>query len=132
MELIFRDIDDIIELHNAGGLAIAQSIGHTFATTDFVLDSYGDSAHPVKDLINTNLVSLIAFTDSHIIEIQNIYSKHKNSLSITDCSVIFYAMSNKCVLISNQKVLINIGASYNIKTYTTMVYFQEIKLHKTG
>jgi predicted nucleic acid-binding protein len=133
MNLIFRDIDDIANLHIEGVLFISQSISHTWATTDFVIDAYGDdSSHVIHELINIALISLITFSDSEVVEIQKIYLKHKNSLSMADCSVLFYANTTNSVLVSDQKILIDIGASYKIKTYTMSTYFQEVKLYKTG
>jgi hypothetical protein len=133
MNLIFRDIDDIATLHKEGALFIAQSIGHTLATTDFVIDAYGDDrSHVIHELVSLALISLITFSNSEVLEIQKIYWTHKNALSMADCSVLFRAIATKGVLISNQKILLDIGASYKIKTYTTPMYFQDVKLYKTG
>lgn len=132
MHYIFRDIDDISLLLYEGALLIGRDMGHSYSTTDLVLGAYGDNLHPVNGLIKSNIISLKTFAENEFIEIQNLHSKFRSSLSIADCSVIFCAMSTKGILITNEKILYNIGEMHNIKISSPKLYFQNVKLNKTG
>jgi hypothetical protein len=130
--VIFRDIDDISMLYNEGALLEAQTIGHIFYTTDCVLNSYGDDNHQVFKLVGQKMIDVKSFADAEFVLVENIYHKHKDILSITDCSVIYFAMATKGTLITNEKALITICYEYGITTNTANNYYEEVKLFKTG
>lgn len=132
MDIIFRDIDDIGLLYTEGAFNIAYSMGHKFYVTDTVVEAYGDESHVVYDLIKNDLVILKVFDGDKFEEIQNIFSKYKSSLSLADCSIIYCAIATNGVLITSQKVLRNATEDLKIKTYSIELYFQEVKLLKTG
>lgn len=132
MKIIFRDVDDISAFQIEGALCIGRDMGHTFSTTDSVLEAYGDELHLIQGLIKGKIVSLKSFSNEEFLHIQNLFSKYKHSLSMADCSVIYCAIATNGVLLTNEKVLINAASHFNIKTLTTEIYFQEVKLIKTG
>lgn len=132
MHYIFRDIDDVSMLLNEGALGIGRDMGHSFSTTDTVLEAHGDEFHPVKGLIKGNIVSLKTFAENEFVKVQNIFSKYKSSLSLADCSVIYCAIATNGILVTSEKILLNASAVFKIKTCTTALYFQEVKLYKTG
>ena len=119
-------------LHREGAFSNAYAIGHTFYTTDSVIDSYGDDKHPVFELINQRKIALKAFSSGEFIGIEEIYNKHKSVLSIPDCSVIYFAIATKGVVITSDNVLANICIEYNVVTNTANNYYEEVKLYKTG
>lgn len=132
MQYIFRDIDDISMLLNEGALLIGREMGHSYSTTDCVLEAYGDNCHPVHGLIKSNIISLKTFAENEFVKIQNIFLKYRSSLSIADCSVIYCAIATKGVLVTSEKILLSVGEAFNIKTSSSALYFHNVKLNKTG
>jgi len=76
MHYIFRDIDDVSMLLNEGALGIGRDMGHSFSTTDTVLEAHSDEFHPVKRLIKGNIVSLKTFAENEFVKVQNIFSNN--------------------------------------------------------
>ncbi len=132
MDIVFRDIDDIVMLDNIGILKDAGTIGHRIITTDLVLNSFGDNAHIVYSLINEKKITVISFNGQDVFEIKKIYDAKKNQISIADCSTIYCTKIMNGILITNEQILLNISATYNLKSYTAIVYFEKIKLLNTG
>ena len=133
MQVVCRDLDDVIMLHNEGVIQEgAGSLGHKYVTTPSVINAYGDSTHPAHQLINSNLIFLMRFSEEQVLEVSKIFIKNKNSLSFTDCTCIYCAIVTNGVLISNEKVIITACITFQVKTFTTVQYCEQIKLKKTG
>lgn len=132
MQVVCRDLDDMVFLNDEGVMETGRTLGHQYMTTPSVMNAYGDPLHPAHRLVDAEVIGLISFTEEQVEEVSNIFGKYCSSLSFTDCTVIYCAIVTNGVLISNETVFINACMRFRIKTCTAVQYCQQIKMYKTA
>ena len=114
VSIVCRDLDDVIMFHQKGILRPLQAKGYVFTTTLSVIESYGLLSIQLNSLINTNLLQIKKLTDLEYLQSVKIYKQNQSTLSITDCTVIYYANSCFGTLITNENVIIKACNNFNV------------------
>lgn len=128
MDIVVRDIDNIILLNRFDAFKSISSNGYSFYTTDFVLTAYCLDGE-LPEIFNSGNVKIRTFTPSETLSVNLFYKKYKSSLSIADCSVIFFASVSGSTLITNQQILAEKAKENNV-TVECFAWIQNLLLLK--
>ena len=120
-KIVVNDTNVFIDLFNIGLLEEFFSLPWEVHTTDFVmleLEREGQKETVAKYQADKRL-HIPAFDPKEVAEIAAMYQEYSNrtNLSLTDCSVWYYAKVNNCVLLTGDKKL------------RTMAIYDDVEVH---
>jgi len=121
MHFLIHDASVLIDLINGGLLDEVLRLSYIMETTDFVRREITDPDQRIvlESCISDGKLSVIYSVADHIpkiVEIQREFAK----LSISDCSVIYFAGSQNGIIISGDKILRNAAKSKKLEVHGTL------------
>jgi hypothetical protein len=114
VSIVCRDLNDVVMFHQKGMLQPLRAKGYVFTTTHSVIESYGFLSIQLNSLINTNLLQIKKLNEFEYSQSVKIYKQYQSALSLTDCTVIYYASSCSGTLITNENIIIKVCNKLNI------------------
>lgn len=102
MDVVVNDTNIFIDLLSVGLLEEAFKLPIDFHTVDYVISEIVDESQKtcVMGLIARGLLTVKEFNDTESYEIISMYGKRSNNVSVTDCSVWYYAKQNNYRLLT--------------------------------
>lgn len=109
MDIVVSDTNIFIDLISAGLMESSCELPIKIHTVDYVMNEItGDSQKAVIDkLVNDGKIIVKHFDSEELSRIIGIYSSRSNNVSVTDCSVWYYAKQNGFRLLTGDNKLKN-------------------------
>lgn len=102
MDIVVNDTNIFIDLFSVGLLEDAFQLPITFHTVDYVVAEIVDGRQKdcIMELESRGVLTIKEFDEEELIEILTLYGKRSNNVSVTDCSVWYYAKKNNYRLLT--------------------------------
>lgn len=102
MDVVVTDTNIFFDLISAGLLDSVFKLPLRFHTTDTVLSEIvvPEQQRQIRSFVDSGDLFVKEFDDEEFAEIINMYSAKRNNVSITDCSVWYYARKNNFRLLT--------------------------------
>jgi len=114
-QIVVNDTNVFIDLYAIGLLEEFFHLSWEVHTTDFVLQELQreDQKNAVLRFLEKELLHVAGFGFEEIVEINKLKQRYgeKTNVSLTDCSVWYYAKQNGCILLSGDRKLRNYAIS---------------------
>ena len=107
MEIIVNDTNIFIDLHSIGLLDTLCQLPYDVRTVDFVIDEITDPSQSaaLSVLITDGKIRVESFNADELQEIIEEHSNVPGNISITDCSVCYYARKNSATMLTGDRQL---------------------------
>ena len=107
MEIIVNDTNIFIDLHSIGLLDALCQLPYDVRTVDFVIDEITDPSQSaaLSVLITDGKIRVESFNADELQEIIEEHSNVPGNISITDCSVCYYARKNSATMLTGDRQL---------------------------
>lgn len=107
MEIVVNDTNILIDLYSIDFLEQFFQLPITVHTVDFVINEIKDEdqLRSIKEYINRGLLNVHKFTAEELMEVLELHQDAGGNLSLTDCSVWYYAKQNNYVLLTGDRQL---------------------------
>lgn len=129
-KIVVNDTNVFIDLHDVGLLEQFFRLPWEVHTTDFVMRELLDEGQ--KDTVATyesdGSLHVATFDFDEVIKINKLHKKviNKTNLSITDCSVWYYAKQNKYTLLTGDRKLRNSALNEGVEVRGIIYVFDEL------
>lgn len=128
MEIIVNDTNIFIDLHSIGLLDALCQLPYDVRTVDFVIDEITDSsqAAALSVLITDGKIRVESFNADELQEIIEEHSNVPGNISITDCSVCYYARKNSATMLTGDRQLRKYAEASKVVVRGILFIFDEL------
>ena len=121
MDVVVNDTNIFIDLLSVELLEEAFKLPIDFHTVDYVVSEIVDSYQKecIMSLVDRGLLTVKEFNEIESYEIINMYGKRSNNVSVTDCSVWYYAKQNNYRLLTGRQ---------RKRSWVAMLFRQHLKM----
>ena len=127
-KIVISDTNIILDLISINSLDSFFNLPCEFCTTDFVISEImqPNQIQSIDKFIKSNKLEVITFDFKELIEINNILSSVDNNVSITDCSVWYYAKKTDGRLLTGDGNLRKSAEKDNVKVSGILYVFDNL------
>ncbi len=131
MEIIVNDTNIFIDLHSVGLLKALCDLPYEIRTVDFVVNEIKDKVQrdDVETLVSEGNIKVERFGIDELNEIILEHSDSPGNLSITDCSVCYYARKHSATLLTGDRQLRNYAEAQKLRVRGILFIFDELVAH---
>lgn len=131
MKIIVNDTNIFIDFHSIGLLESMCRLPYEIHTVDFVAAEISDpiQKRDFNDLVDANLITVNCFTAQEVTEIVLEHSSIAGNLSITDCSVCYYARKHNIPMLTGDRRLRRYSQQQQIEVHGILFLFDEMVRH---
>lgn len=128
MKIIVNDTNIFIDMHSIGLLGLMCELPHEIHTVDFVVSEIinPDQKAVFDQMIASGKIMVNSFTSTEVSEIFEEYSAVSGNLSITDCSVCYYARKNSVPMLTGDRRLRKYAEQQSIEVHGILFLFDEM------
>ena len=128
MEIIVNDTNIFIDLHSIGLLDALCQLPYEVRTVDFVIDEITDSSQSaaLSVLITDGKIRVESFNADELQEIIEEHSNVPGNISITDCSVCYYARKNSATMLTGDRQLRKYAEANKVVVRGILFIFDEL------
>lgn len=128
MEIIVNDTNIFIDLHSIGLLDALCELPYDVRTVDFVIDEITDPSQSaaLSMLIADGKIRVESFSPQELQEIIDEHSNVPGNISITDCSVCYYARKNSATMLTGDRQLRKYAEASRVTVRGILFIFDEI------
>ena len=127
-KIVISDTNILLDLISINILDIFFNLPCEFYTTDFVINEIKkpNQIQAIDKFVKSNKLDIINFDFTEMININNIQSKTDNNVSITDCSVWYYAKKTGGRLLTGDGNLRKSAEKDNVKVSGILYIFDNL------
>ena len=116
-DIVVSDTNIFIDLMSVGLLDLVCNLPLQIHTVDYVVNEIKDSTQQeaIQALITCGKITVKEFKPEELMEIIGMYSARSNNVSVTDCSVWYYAKKNNYRLLTGDGKLRNSAISDGVQ-----------------
>lgn len=128
MKIIVNDTNIFIDLHSVGLLNDMCGLPYEIHTVDFVASEIvNEQQHDAfRRLVSDGKIQVNSFSAEEVKEIVAEHSEVAGNLSITDCSVCYYARKHHIPMLTGDRRLRKYAESQSIEVHGTLFLFDEM------
>lgn len=128
MDIIVNDTNIFIDLHSIGLLEALCKLPYELRTVDFVIAEITDpdQSEAISELVIEEKIRIESFNSEELAEIVSEYSSVPGNLSITDCSVCYYARKHCATLLTGDRQLRKYAEATNVAVRGILFIFDEL------
>lgn len=128
MKILVNDTNIFIDLHSVGLLSEISSLPYEIHTVDFVVEEVIDSSQRavLDKLISEGKITVNSFNEEELMDIVDEHSTISGNLSITDCSVCYFARKHRVPLLTGDRRLRKYAEQQAIEVHGILFIFDEM------
>ena len=128
MEIIVNDTNIFIDLHSIGMLGHLCELPYDIRTVDFVIAEITNPQQnkAISTLVTDGKIKVESFGPKELEKIITEYSNVPGNISITDCSVCFYARQHSATLLTGDRQLRKYAEASNVAVRGILFIFDEL------
>lgn len=132
MSVLVNDTNIFIDMYAIGMLDKMCDLPFEIHTVDFVMDEMTnpEQLSALDTLIKKKRLRVYRFSAEEINAIALEYRNVSGNLSLTDCSVCYYAREKSLTLITGDKQLRNYAQRCSVKVYGLLFLFDQMVTHR--
>lgn len=132
MEIVVNDTNIIIDLHSVNLLESFFRLPITVHTVDFVINEIKNTEQlcSIQRFIDCGLLNVHRFTSGELAEVIALHREANGNVSLTDCSVWYYAKRNNYILLTGDRQLRMRATSSNVTVRGIIFVFDSLVEHK--
>lgn len=132
MEIVVNDTNILIDLYSIEFLEQFFKLPIIIHTVDFVINEIKDAKQKAKiaEYINCNLLKVHKFTAEELVKVVELCENASGNVSLTDCSVWYYAMQNKYILLTGDRQLRAKAINTNVTVKGIIYVFDSLVEHR--
>lgn len=128
MEIIVNDTNIFIDLHSIELLGALCELPYDVRTVDFVIAEITDpgQSEAISALVTEGKIRVESFNSEELSEIITEHASVPGNISITDCSVCYYARKNSATLLTGDKQLRRYAERCDVAVKGILFIFDEL------
>lgn len=128
MEVIVNDTNILIDLYSIGLLDALCELPFDLRSVDFVIAEItdGNQAAAISALVAKGKIKIESFDSDELAEIIMEHSAISGNLSVTDCSVCYYARKHSATLLTGDRRLRKYAEANNVTVRGVLFIFDEL------
>lgn len=128
MKILVNDTNIFIDLHSVGLLQAMCLLPYEIHTVDFVVAEITDESQRsvFENLVDSGHIQINCFTADEVSEIVKEYSEVSGNLSVTDCSVCYFARKHGVPMLTGDGRLRKYAERQSIEVHGVLFIFDEL------
>ena len=131
MKIIVNDTNIFIDMHSIGLLGLMCELPYEIHTVDFVVAEIinPNQKQFFDHMVEIGKIKVDSFSSAEVFEIVEEHSSVSGNLSITDCSVCYYARKNNVPMLTGDRKLRKYAEQQSIEVHGILFLFDELVNH---
>jgi rRNA-processing protein FCF1 len=132
MEIVVNDTNILIDLYSIEFLEQFFQLPIIVHTVDFVINEIEnvEQKEKIAEYINRGLLKVHQFTAEELTKVVKLHEEASDNVSLTDCSVWYYAMQNNYILLTGDRQLRTRAINTNVTVKGIIYVFDSLVEHQ--